>query len=455
MAQTNFTPISLYYSTTAAAVPTAGNLVAGELAINTQDGKLFYKDAAGVVQTIASKDTNSGTFTNISVSGVATFGAGTVSLPSITTTGDTNTGIFFPAADTIAFTEGGAESMRIDSSGQVGIGTSPAVRLDVRESGSTVPTVTAGTVARFYSTGASGFEAHIGIVSGNGGVSGIDFGDTDSATSGRIRYEHTNNSMQFMTNTTEKMRIDSSGNVGIGISSPSTLLHISSANTAFTATSTTATSSTQLRVVTGAGTCYFAVDGSGGASFGVANAAAVWNGINSPLLFATNNSERMRILADGKVAIGGTTAFGGARLTVYSDGLSITNGTLYRLAYQSGDGSLYFSNGTNQASLSSAGAWTNASDARLKNSIVDIKYGLETVLNTQPRSYKVNDLEGDYIGFVAQELQTVIPEVVSGNPNKQLGVDYGSLVAVAFKAIQEQQALIENLTTRLNALEGK
>jgi hypothetical protein len=48
--------------------------------------------------------------------------AGTVSLPAITTTGDTNTGIFFPAADTIAFTEGGAEAMRIDSSGKVGIG---------------------------------------------------------------------------------------------------------------------------------------------------------------------------------------------------------------------------------------------------------------------------------------------------------------------------------------------
>jgi len=55
MAQTNFTPISLYYSTTAAAVPTAGNLVAGELAINTTDGRLYYKDTAGVVQTIASK----------------------------------------------------------------------------------------------------------------------------------------------------------------------------------------------------------------------------------------------------------------------------------------------------------------------------------------------------------------------------------------------------------------
>jgi hypothetical protein len=48
--------------------------------------------------------------------------AGTVSLPSISTTGDTNTGIFFPAADTIGFTEGGAEAMRIASNGVVRIG---------------------------------------------------------------------------------------------------------------------------------------------------------------------------------------------------------------------------------------------------------------------------------------------------------------------------------------------
>lgn len=55
MAQTNYTPISLYYSTTAAAAPVAGNLANGELAINITDGKLYYKDNAGVVQTIASK----------------------------------------------------------------------------------------------------------------------------------------------------------------------------------------------------------------------------------------------------------------------------------------------------------------------------------------------------------------------------------------------------------------
>lgn len=54
MAATNFTPISLYYTTTVSAVPSAGNLVDGELAINITDGKLFYKDNLGAVQTIAS-----------------------------------------------------------------------------------------------------------------------------------------------------------------------------------------------------------------------------------------------------------------------------------------------------------------------------------------------------------------------------------------------------------------
>lgn len=55
-----------------------------------------------------------------------TASAGTVSAPGITTTGDSNTGIFFPAADTIAFAEGGVEVMRIDSSGQLVIGTAAA-----------------------------------------------------------------------------------------------------------------------------------------------------------------------------------------------------------------------------------------------------------------------------------------------------------------------------------------
>jgi hypothetical protein len=83
MAQTGFTPLSLYYSATATNVPTSGNLVAGELAINTNDGKLFYKDSSGVVQTIASKATTAGTYSNITTNnltiGTTGIGAGNAS----------------------------------------------------------------------------------------------------------------------------------------------------------------------------------------------------------------------------------------------------------------------------------------------------------------------------------------------------------------------------------------
>ena len=72
MAATGFTPISLYYTTTAAAAPTSGNLANGELAINITDGKLFYKDNAGAVQLLASKNTTTGSSLTIALTGGAT-----------------------------------------------------------------------------------------------------------------------------------------------------------------------------------------------------------------------------------------------------------------------------------------------------------------------------------------------------------------------------------------------
>ena len=72
--------------------------------------------------TVGATTASTGAFTTLSATGVTTVQAGTAALPAITTTGDTNTGIFFPAADTIAFAEGGVESVRIDNSGNMAIG---------------------------------------------------------------------------------------------------------------------------------------------------------------------------------------------------------------------------------------------------------------------------------------------------------------------------------------------
>ena len=91
---------------------------------------------------IGSGTAGSGAFTTLSATGVATLSAGTVSDPALTTSGDTNTGIFFPAADTIAFVEGGTEVIRINSSSNVGIGTSsPGAKLAVVGTGYS-PTIT-------------------------------------------------------------------------------------------------------------------------------------------------------------------------------------------------------------------------------------------------------------------------------------------------------------------------
>jgi hypothetical protein len=93
MAQTNYTPIQLYYSTTAAAVPTSGNLAAGELALNTVDEKLYFKNSAGTVKLLAS---------NAVSAPVTTFAGGTTGLTPASATSGAIT-----LAGTLANTNGG------------------------------------------------------------------------------------------------------------------------------------------------------------------------------------------------------------------------------------------------------------------------------------------------------------------------------------------------------------
>jgi hypothetical protein len=143
-----------------------------------------------------------GSFTTLGASSTATFAAGAVGTPAITTTGDTNTGIFFPAADTIAFAEGGAEAMRIDSSGNVRMG----------DNGSNPTDTDADNLIVANASGAAGIQ----ITSSSSSVGKFVFGDADSARSGMIYYSHISDFMRFDTGATEAMRIDSSGNLLVG-----------------------------------------------------------------------------------------------------------------------------------------------------------------------------------------------------------------------------------------------
>ena len=100
----------------------------------------------------------------------------------------------------------------------------------------------------------------------------------------------------------------------------------------------------------------------------------------------------------------------------------------------------------------------NTSDKRLKKNILKLDYGLSEILRLNPVSYqwKTND-NGTRLGFIAQDLQKVLPEVVtvSEDKDKRLGVRYSELIPVLTKALQEQQALIESLKTQNNTLSSE
>jgi hypothetical protein len=133
---------------------------------------------------------------NSDITSLAGITAGTATAPAFTTSGDINTGMFFPAADTIAFSEGGVETMRLDSSGNVGIGT-------------TSPTPTFGTnVLQIYGSAATEMRFTSGTT-GTSSTDGLSVG-IDSSSVGYL-YNRENQPIVFGTNNTERMRITSDG----------------------------------------------------------------------------------------------------------------------------------------------------------------------------------------------------------------------------------------------------
>ena len=171
-----------------------------------------------------------------------------------------------------------SERMRIDSSGNVGIGTSSPLK-DLNVSNT---------------TGSS----EIMISTSDTGTGSLEFGDVTSGTVARgfLKYDHSDNSLQFGSAQTERMRIDSSGNVGIGTSSPSSRLAIHGAADKAYLEQTNTANTQKLEI----GNAYSLYTGGNGAVSAVAS--------DLILAFATNDTERMRVDSLGNVLVGKTSA---------------------------------------------------------------------------------------------------------------------------------------------------
>jgi hypothetical protein len=204
----------------------------------------------------------------------------------------------------------------------------------------------------------------------------------------------------------------------------------------------------------------------------------------------TANTERMRIDSSGFVIIGNTSRTGSAKFETYQsandEGMTVTaanasysnNALVVYVSRNTTDNSFrafnYFNLGASASrfiiadsgnATNTNGSYGTISDAKLKENITDATSKLDKVNQLRVRNYNLIGSELKQIGFVAQEFEQVFPSMVEESPdtdkdNNNLGTTTKTikttvLIPILVKAIQEQQALIENLTTRLNALEGK
>jgi hypothetical protein len=295
---------------------------------------------------------------------------GTAAAPSLNFANDTNTGIFRPTTDTIAFTEGGTEAMRIDSSGNLGVGTTnPSPKI---------------TVARTATTTVTNASYYLGL----GGTENL---------------------------------LDSKRLIGMGFSSGSTEEYP---------------------------TAMGYVETNNG---GYTNGAIAF--YTRSVTTNTAPSERMRINSSGAVMIN-TTANDLGKLNV--------SGSIYLFDLGSGAGS-----STLKYDHLSTGRVTFDTSSRLvKENIENSPYGLNEILQLQPRKYFRKDDQRNEIGLIADEVVDILPEFVPIGQKKLItenkedielipvGVNYEKLTAVLIKGIQEQQAIIEELKARLTALEN-
>ena len=269
--------------------------------------------------------------------------------------------------------------------------------------------------------------------------------------------------------------IDSSERVGIGTTSPSTMLHLSTNNTGIVSNNTLLFEDTDTSVETNqhSGRIQWKTnDADNGA--GIVSAITSYSegtGATYSLGFSTGNvntfTQNMTLNGSGQVMIGTTSPIhSNADLSVKMAASSgtvmaterVQTGTARQISFYNPNGEVGYvsTNGTSTA-------YNTSSDYRLKENIADITDATDRVKQLQPKRFNfITDANTTVDGFVAHEVSSVVPEAITGekdavdengNPEYQ-GIDQSKLVPVLTKALQEAITKIEELETRIQTLEN-
>jgi len=346
-----------------------------------------------------------------------------------------------------------AEDMRLDSSGRLGIGTtSPQTKLDVFDSGASVNIIRASNATQ---------QIAIGVNNSSGGA---------------FLFVNTNHALRFGCNGSEVGRFSNTGNFGIGTNSPQGILHLNK------------NSDHSIMRITAGDSSIAGIDF--GKTSDIDDARIRYYNSTRHMEFFVANGERMRITQSGNILINrtsdatnqalqvhgfmditnvsnsairwfdGSNFRGGLGLDSWGTGGNSTDMILYAV------NNLFFVTGggnTKKMSLNTAGTLTvkddviafgSPSDRRLKENIKPIESALDKVSKLEgvtfdwKKSDSILDIKKD-IGFIAQDVQKVVPELVRENNNGMLSMRHQGMTPILLEAIKELKAEIEELKKQI------
>jgi hypothetical protein len=521
MAATGYTPISLYYSATSTNVPTAGNLVAGELAINTADGKLFYKDSAGVVQVIGTKGgvgSSSTTQVLYNSSGLV------VGSANMTFNGTTLTLANDASISGLTVGKGGGSinnNTALGASALAGANSGNGYNTAIGANALTTNTTGAYQVAiggnALFTANGTNYNTAIGYGAGYSTTTG----DNNVIMGRSAMYNNTTGGSNtaigisaLVSNTTasnntavgyQSCYTNTTGYAIVGIGQQALYANTTGINNSAVGyqagySNTTGSYNTSLGRFAGYTNSTGVQNTFIGDSAGQYTTSSYNTFVGQGSGFAVTSGAKNSILGMYSGNQGGLDIRTASNYIVLSDGdgnprgyfdgsanyyqpsgnMLLTTGTLNGNGItispnaSTADNYMMFNNtassatnvyfrysGTTVGSISRTTTTTSyniTSDRRLKENIAPLSGGLASVLALKPSQYNyISDPSTQIQGFIADELQQVVPHAVTGKANAvdaegkpvYQGVDASFLIPHLVAAIQEQQAIIEQLKAKV------